>query len=166
MAATRSLLKGGGAQLRPRRDRGAGTHGFAERRFELPHVLGRGKMIGHTKWKTAAAVLGVLVLVALATGLAWAVDPSRLVNAEKDPNSWLSYNGTYQAWRYSSLGQINRSNVGNLKVAWIFQPGMPATEHGLEGDRKSTRLNSSHLVISYAVFCLKKKKKEENKTQQ
>src|SRR2546426_9281596 len=28
----------------------------------------------------------------------------------------------------------------------------------LHGDRKSTRLNSSHLVISYAVFCLKKKK--------
>src|SRR5256885_7994127 len=28
-----------------------------------------------------------------------------------------------------------------------------------ERDRKSTRLNSSHLVISYAVFCLKKKKK-------
>src|SRR5256885_17227956 len=31
-------------------------------------------------------------------------------------------------------------------------------------DRKSTRLNSSHLVISYAVFCLKKKKKKTNKT--
>src|SRR2546426_8107600 len=30
---------------------------------------------------------------------------------------------------------------------------------GLVPDRKSTRLNSSHLVISYAVFCLKKKKK-------
>ena len=90
-------------------------------------------MIGQTKFKSAAAVLGVLVVVALATGLAWAVDPSRLVNAEKDPNSWLSYNGTYHAWRYSSLGQINRANVGNLKVAWIFQPGMPATEHGLEG---------------------------------
>src|SRR5205807_7148827 len=29
---------------------------------------------------------------------------------------------------------------------------------GLMSDRKSTRLNSSHLVISYAVFCLKKKK--------
>src|SRR2546426_8188804 len=28
------------------------------------------------------------------------------------------------------------------------------------GDRKSTRLNSSHLVISYAVFCLKKKKNQ------
>src|SRR3989454_8286396 len=32
-------------------------------------------------------------------------------------------------------------------------------EPGNEEDRKSTRLNSSHLVISYAVFCLKKKKK-------
>src|SRR3989454_2665504 len=30
------------------------------------------------------------------------------------------------------------------------------------GDRKSTRLNSSHLVISYAVFCLKKKKKRRH----
>src|SRR2546426_2055605 len=30
-----------------------------------------------------------------------------------------------------------------------------------EEDRKSTRLNSSHLVISYAVFCLKKKKKKQ-----
>src|SRR5258708_31649594 len=30
-------------------------------------------------------------------------------------------------------------------------------EHNHEGDRKSTRLNSSHQIISYAVFCLKKK---------
>src|SRR5437764_14578406 len=33
----------------------------------------------------------------------------------------------------------------------------------LEPDRKSTRLNSSHRCISYAVFCLKKKKKKKNK---
>src|SRR5439155_26205024 len=32
-----------------------------------------------------------------------------------------------------------------------------------EGDRKSTRLNSSHVAISYAVFCLKKKKKKKKK---
>src|SRR5256885_11715702 len=37
--------------------------------------------------------------------------------------------------------------------------GMKAAGYiGLRRDRKSTRLNSSHLVISYAVFCLKKKK--------
>src|SRR5438045_6659652 len=33
------------------------------------------------------------------------------------------------------------------------------------GDRKSTRLNSSHLGISYAVFCLKKKTKKKNQEQ-
>src|SRR5262245_63082867 len=37
-----------------------------------------------------------------------------------------------------------------------------AQEAGARGDRKSTRLNSSHLGISYAVFCLKKKKKRQN----
>src|SRR2546426_1355475 len=36
---------------------------------------------------------------------------------------------------------------------------------GVRGlDRKSTRLNSSHLVISYAVFCLKKKKKKTKRS--
>src|SRR5437870_11254633 len=38
---------------------------------------------------------------------------------------------------------------------WPSAPAAPA------GDRKSTRLNSSHVAISYAVFCLKKKKKEK-----
>src|SRR2546426_1679133 len=40
------------------------------------------------------------------------------------------------------------------KVTWTLVPG------GSRTDRKSTRLNSSHLVISYAVFCLKKKKNQ------
>src|SRR5438034_2700618 len=39
-----------------------------------------------------------------------------------------------------------------------FHPGRGAERGNL--DRKSTRLNSSHTVISYAVFCLKKKKKK------
>src|SRR5256885_12106645 len=42
--------------------------------------------------------------------------------------------------------------VGNLR----WRP--PQISNRRRGDRKSTRLNSSHLVISYAVFCLKKKK--------
>src|SRR5688500_19972361 len=43
---------------------------------------------------------------------------------------------------------------------WLAKEEGIFTKHGLEADldRKSTRLNSSHLVISYAVFCLKKKK--------
>src|SRR2546426_297822 len=40
----------------------------------------------------------------------------------------------------------------------VIQHGSGAHGVAREQDRKSTRLNSSHLVISYAVFCLKKKK--------
>src|SRR5438132_10009669 len=40
-----------------------------------------------------------------------------------------------------------------------FKRGEVVTEG--KGDRKSTRLNSSHTVISYAVFCLKKKKEKK-----
>src|SRR5207253_10061029 len=40
-----------------------------------------------------------------------------------------------------------------------------AQDAGEGGDRKSTRLNSSHVAISYAVFCLKKKKKKTRQNQ-
>src|SRR2546422_3516060 len=47
-----------------------------------------------------------------------------------------------------------------------FDDGRIAADRGhgasIIADRKSTRLNSSHGYISYAVFCLKKKKKSEN----
>src|SRR5260221_4332630 len=54
---------------------------------------------------------------------------------------------------------------GNLcQQSQMFQSWEGQTPFGLElmEDRKSTRLNSSHTVISYAVFCLKKKKKHTN----
>src|SRR5436190_4742025 len=44
----------------------------------------------------------------------------------------------------------------------VLHAGLSYTH--LPTDRKSTRLNSSHTVISYAVFCLKKKKKKNSKT--
>src|SRR5256885_4681435 len=51
---------------------------------------------------------------------------------------------------------LQRPGQGVDRGPWLH-PGRLA---GLpQGDRKSTRLNSSHLVISYAVFCLKKKKR-------
>src|SRR5439155_25767840 len=45
----------------------------------------------------------------------------------------------------------------------VTKPGaaIVAPDPSFEPDRKSTRLNSSHVAISYAVFCLKKKKKIE-----
>src|SRR2546426_2305297 len=49
---------------------------------------------------------------------------------------------------------------GEMKRGWTdaAAAGTAGGPGGQTPDRKSTRLNSSHLVISYAVFCLKKKK--------
>src|SRR5256885_8930370 len=58
----------------------------------------------------------------------------------------------------ASLGLENlalRHQIGVLHRSAGKRPKLTA------GDRKSTRLNSSHLVISYAVFCLKKKKEQQ-----
>src|SRR2546427_3807838 len=50
-------------------------------------------------------------------------------------------------------------------IALIAGAGMRAIMSFMSSDRKSTRLNSSHSQISYAVFCLKKKKKNIKRTQ-
>src|SRR2546426_7889382 len=49
--------------------------------------------------------------------------------------------------------------LGNIEEVRARDGLVVAVAHA---DRKSTRLNSSHLVISYAVFCLKKKKKKRS----
>src|SRR2546426_9399475 len=49
-------------------------------------------------------------------------------------------------------------SVSFQRSARWFSAAMPELLQPRGADRKSTRLNSSHLVISYAVFCLKKKK--------
>src|SRR2546427_9233190 len=50
-----------------------------------------------------------------------------------------------------------QSHLGDLGPDAITGDEGRLTRHGSPGDRKSTRLNSSHSQISYAVFCLKKK---------
>src|SRR5258705_13462456 len=52
--------------------------------------------------------------------------------------------------------QIPREPSGGARC---YGPSRGSWRHARNLDRKSTRLNSSHLGISYAVFCLKKKKK-------
>jgi PQQ-dependent dehydrogenase (methanol/ethanol family) len=69
------------------------------------------------------------VLFGLATS-AWAIDPSRIENADKNPNDWLTYHGSYKSWHYSPLDQINAGNVAKLQVAWTHFPGR--STRGLE----------------------------------
>src|SRR5256886_3176488 len=60
---------------------------------------------------------------------------------------------------------LGRAVIGGLLCATVatlvFVPSVFALLHG---DRKSTRLNSSHSQISYAVFCLKKKKQKTDRS--
>src|SRR2546426_7389664 len=59
---------------------------------------------------------------------------------------------------YTTLFRSARPHGGILRIVDSLHLLDPAFRVVLEDqDRKSTRLNSSHLVISYAVFCLKKK---------
>src|SRR5258708_22083531 len=59
---------------------------------------------------------------------------------------------------FRSLGNVHQGE-GNLCLCGRRESNRPQRQ-----DRKSTRLNSSHQIISYAVFCLKKKKKTNSLT--
>src|SRR5256885_10324919 len=54
--------------------------------------------------------------------------------------------------------ESQRERWGELARVRQNEADVAGDDRRLRADRKSTRLNSSHLVISYAVFCLKKKK--------
>src|SRR5256885_12592505 len=87
----------------------------------------------------------------------------------RPPRSTLfPYTTLFRSVRIGEMGQgargVEHVRAGQggwfgAVVAGVERPGGGggAARAG-RGDRKSTRLNSSHLVISYAVFCLKKKK--------
>src|SRR2546426_8544031 len=60
---------------------------------------------------------------------------------------------------FRSLGEPRHAAISWVQSAYLHAATRKfRLEVAIEIDRKSTRLNSSHLVISYAVFCLKKKK--------
>ncbi len=58
-----------------------------------------------------------------------AVNSQRLVQADAEPGSWMSYGRTYSEQRYSPLTQVNDQNVGGLGLAWSYDL---ETERGIE----------------------------------
>src|SRR5437667_7384293 len=80
---------------------------------------------------------------------------------------------SYDAMQYVKPGVSTVcTGMGMSAAAMILSGGAAGKRFALpnakvmihQGDRKSTRLNSSHITISYAVFCLKKKKKTRQRT--
>ena len=67
--------------------------------------------------------LRVAIFIALlSSSLSAQVTYDRLLRADREPQNWLTYSGGYASHRYSSLSQINRSNVKNLQLKWSYHP--------------------------------------------
>src|SRR5947199_5247921 len=74
----------------------------------------------------------------------------------RPPRSTLfPYTTLFRSKRITSKPQRESPSAN---TSWLDLEALARVEVTSEEDRKSTRLNSSHLGISYAVFCLKKKK--------
>jgi alcohol dehydrogenase (cytochrome c) len=63
----------------------------------------------------------LVVMLAFAVMASAQVSYERILQSATQPGNWLTYSGSYNAQRYSTLDQITRANVHRLKMAWIYQ---------------------------------------------
>ncbi len=63
-------------------------------------------------------LVAILAFAALANAQ---VSYERILKSASQPENWLTYSGSYDAQRYSTLAHITRANVSRLKLAWIYQ---------------------------------------------
>ena len=82
------------------------------------------------------------------------VTTDRLVNAEAEPHNWLMYSGDYKSRRYSGLDQIDKQNVSDIEVQWIYQLQEPdrfgATPLVVDGMMYITESPSSVIALDAA----------------
>ena len=88
-----------------------------------------------------ALILAAFLVCSSARSLAQDVPYDRILHSQSEPQSWLTYAGSYSSQQYSSLKQINRENISNLKVAWMYQASKPASN-----------LESSPIVVDGVMY--------------
>ena len=71
------------------------------------------------KWKSRVPLAAAFVVL-IGSLVSAQVTPQRLTRAADEPHNWLTYSGGYFSQRYSSLKQLDRSNVRNLEMKWIL----------------------------------------------
>src|SRR5260221_6940924 len=80
----------------------------------------------HVADRTRLALVGTAAVGCLSFALSASaadVTPQRLKNADSEPQNWLLPFGNYSSWSYSSLKQIDKTNVGNLHVSFMHAIG-------------------------------------------
>src|SRR5690625_6899457 len=86
-------------------------------------------------------------------------------NSRNTEDAIRPYEENHLYWQYKGepvllLGASDEDNLFNHPDIWPYGLESHLDLMAYNGDRKSTRLNSSHVAISYAVFCLKKKNRQ------
>ena len=66
-----------------------------------------------------------IVLLLLAGSVEAQVTFDSILHANSEPQNWLTYSGSYSSRRYSLLDTINRNNVKNLQMLWVYRPTSP-----------------------------------------
>ena len=94
------------------------------------------------------ANLTLLFALFVGTPFAGAQEPvtSRIAQADKEPQNWLTYYGNYGAWSYSPLNQVNRDTVKQLVPVWASPAGYP-THPSLIGG-----LEAAPLVVDGVLY--------------
>jgi alcohol dehydrogenase (cytochrome c) len=62
-----------------------------------------------------------MILCLAASSVAAQVSYQQLLNAQNEPQNWLTYSGSYAGLRYSTLNQITPANAKDLEIKWVFQ---------------------------------------------
>src|SRR5438034_3015064 len=70
----------------------------------------------------------------------------RILNANKEPQNWLTYGGTLFNQRYSLLNQITSDNVKNLELQWVLQV------RSMDG---TTKFEATPLVVDGVMYTVK-----------
>ena len=79
----------------------------------------------HLRNPLPVAMVVLLAFAGVAALAAAEVNSNRLEAATGEPSNWLTYYGSYDAWRYTTLDQINRANISELRPVWAFETGIP-----------------------------------------
>ncbi|HEX3835598.1 MAG TPA: PQQ-dependent dehydrogenase, methanol/ethanol family [Steroidobacteraceae bacterium] len=94
-------------------------------------MIRRSRALG-TSWLLSVALLaaGAVSLTAAADERAANVTAKRLVKAADEPGQWMTYGGTYSEQRFSTLKQIDSSNIGTLGLKWYGDYATNQDQHG------------------------------------
>jgi len=76
------------------------------------------------------------------------VNYERIQGARSEPENWLTYYGTYDGQRFSSLDQINKDTVKRLSPAWVFQAG----SSGLHAGASTYSFEASPLIVEGVMY--------------